>query len=195
MVYGDAVTPPAPLSDSSENFEITSIAHDGGQINLRDYGDPDSVTVDYDASWWHETGPVYSTTSRGIEISFSDLSVVGFTFRIAANTAAQAWVQAYSGATLMDDTGWFGGFNQHRSRSVGVYASAGSGTCIDRVVVDPAFTWGVGDFTVATDANCNAEAVPIPPAIALFLSGLAGLGAWSRRKKGQIEPANQFSAV
>lgn len=180
--FGDSVTGPAPLADPSENFEISSISHAGGLINLHDWEATDTVTVDHDADWWHESGPVYSTTSHGIEISFSNLSVVGFTFRVAANEAARAYVQAFSGGSLVDDTGWFGGFGQLNSRSVGVYAAAGSGTCIDRIVVDPAFTWGIGDFTVATDAGCNAEAVPIPPAIALFLAGLAGLGAWSKRR-------------
>ncbi len=179
FIFYDEVEP-APATPE----EITSVAYGSGRINLRDYGNPDSVTVLAGASWWNgNQDVVYSTTTRGIEISFSDLSVVGFTFRIAANQAARAWVQAFSAGSLANDTGWFGGVGPDRSRGVGVYAAAGSGACIDRIVVDPTFVWGIGDFTIATDANCNAEAVPIPPAIALFLTALAGFGVWGRRNR------------
>ena len=170
--------------------EVTSIAYGGGSIDLQDYGDPSSVTADTDAAWWDGTGPVYTTSTNGIEISFTDLSVVGFTFRIGANTAVRAWVQAFSGGNLIDDTGWFGGIDANTTRGVGVYSSAGSGMCIDRIVIDPGFVWGVGDFTVATDASCNAEAVPIPPAIVLFLSAIAGFGVWGRRAKHQLAGSN-----
>lgn len=178
-VFGTAVA----LPSASSNIEVSSIAYGDGAINLRDWGTPSTLTYDPDGTGWTGGSPVFATTSAGIEISFARLNVVAFTFNIFANQTARAWVQAFSGGNLMDDTGWFGGIGYNSPRSVGVYASAGSGTCIDRIVVDPTFTWGVGDFTIATDAGCNAEAVPIPGAAVLFLSGLAGLGAWSRRRK------------
>lgn len=41
-------------------------------------------------SWWKASGVVFTTTTHGIEISFANLKVTGFTFHIGANQSAQA---------------------------------------------------------------------------------------------------------
>ncbi|PCJ27296.1 MAG: hypothetical protein COA96_03680 [SAR86 cluster bacterium] len=191
VVYIEASPSPlntTPVTDPIGN-PIGSIAFGGGQILLEDYAGNPLTTYDPNPTWWNAPGVAYTTTTHGIEISFSNLNVTGFTFNIGANQNAMAWIEAYyddgSGNTLK--TGWTGGIGPSSTPSYGVYVSQPSVSCavITKIVVDPTFEWGIGNFGIA-ESSCSS--VPEPGTTNLFGMGLLAIGfaqymQSTRRKK------------
>ena len=186
IIEQNPTTTGTAVADPVAPASISSLAYGSETIFVEDANGDPLYVPDPAPSWWHAPGLAYTTTTNTIDISFSSgMNVVGFTFTIAANMNAMAYVDVTTSGGSTLNSGWFGGLNSDPSQSIGVYTTAGSGQCIDSVVIDPSLVWGVGNFTVIENANCNAEAVPIPPAAFLFISGmgLLGTGGWIRKRK------------
>ncbi len=162
-----------PVADPGGN-PVGSINYGAGQILLKDYANNPLTTHTPNPSWWKAPGVAYTTTTRGIEISFANLQVTGFTFNIGANQSSQAWIRAYyhdgAGQAHTLTTGWFGGISARKTPSYGVYVSQPTSSCavITKIEIDPPFVWGVGNFGIAESACQN---VPEPQT-----NSLLGLG-------------------
>lgn len=177
-----------PVSDPGGN-PVGEINVGSGTILLRDYDDLPLTTSD--PSWWDAPGVVYTTETSGINVSFDNLSVTGFTFNIGASANARAWIRAYytdaNGASQTLTTGWFNGIGPSydpMSPGYGVYTAAGSCARITRVEIDPTFVWGIGNFGLAQTDSCAS--VPEPGTAALLGLGLMAMGLGrlvSRRRR------------
>ncbi len=173
---------------------VNSIMYGGGTINLSDLNGNPLLTANpaSPSDWWHGSGVVYTTTTNTINISFTDLLVTAFTFKLGANQSASGWIRAYyetdtSPSTLLTGPGNFS-INNTVTDTYGVYVKEPTSSCavITRIEIDPSFVWGVGDFGITT-GGC-AE-VPEPGPIGLFMLGLMfiGLMSYSQRRKRQSQ--------
>lgn len=142
-------------------------------------------------AWWNSTGPVFTTGSNTITISFEGMDVFGFAFNLGANMPASAWIRAFfeddSGATGSLYAGGIavGTGSPARTPGFGVFAAAG-GACsrITSIVIDPEpFEWGVGNMAISS-GTCGSVSVPEPDTFALLGAGLLGL-SMLRRKRGE----------
>lgn len=144
-------------------------------------------------SWWNSVGPVFTTGSNTITISFEGMNVFGFAFNLGANMPATAWIRAF----FEDDTGAagslyagnlaVGGGSPARTPGFGVFAAGGSSCArITSIVIDPEpFEWGVGNMAIDS-GSCGSVSVPEPGSLALLGAGLLGL-SMLRRKRGELK--------
>ncbi len=173
---------------------VSSIAYGGGTINLGDLYNNPLITANPSGSgdWWHGSGVVYTTTTNTINITFTNLLVNAFTFKLGANQAANGWIRAYyetdtGPATLTTAPGTFA-ISPTASHTYGVYVKEPTRSCavITRIEIEPTFVWGVGDFGIST-GGCTE--VPEPNSLTLFGIGMLvlGLAFFGPRRRLQIE--------
>jgi PEP-CTERM motif len=172
---------------------VSSIAYGGGTINLGDlYNNPLITANPTSPDWWYGTGVVYTTTTNTINITFTNLLVNAFTFKLGANKAASGWIRAYyetdaGPATLTTAPGNFA-ISPTESHTYGVYVKQPTVSCavITRIEIEPTFVWGVGDFGIST-GGCTE--VPEPNSLTLFGIGMLvlGLAFYGPRRRLQIE--------
>ena len=192
---------PSPLNTTaiadpygmSTGVNVSSIAYGGGTINLGDLSNNPLKTANPTSpDWWHGTGVVYTTTTNTINITFTNLLVNAFTFKLGANMAASGWIRAYyqtdaGPATLTTAPGNFA-ISPTVSNTYGVYVKQPTVSCavITRIEIEPTFVWGVGDFGIST-GGCTE--VPEPNSVALFGIGMLvlGLAFYGPRRRLQIE--------
>lgn len=173
---------------------LSSVSYSPGSISFQDGDGKALAGLDpgndplHTTDWWQGDDLIYTTATDTMEVTFSDLYVVAFTFRLGANRSAQAWIQAeYSddtGAHGSLNTGWFSGIGPDSSPAWGVFV-ADQGNCrkLDRVTIDPPFTWGLGEMHVATSDSCSVS-VPEPGSLGLLGAGLLALGfVWHTRRR------------
>ena len=177
----------SPVTDPGGN-PVASIPYGDGFLLLEDYAFKPLKTYTPNPKWWKAPGVAYTTRTSGIEISFVNLSVTGFTFNIGANMNAMAWIKAYYNDNGVDktlQTGWFGGIGPTKTPSYGVYVTQPQTSCavITRIEIDPTFEWGVGNFGIAQH---SCEPVSEPGTGVLMGIGIAGLMAcgFVRRRAG-----------
>ena len=148
-------------------------------------------------TWWS------GSSDQFYYASFSDLNWVelimpantfAFSLTIDASTNANAWIlgvdqdgnavnTAGTQYQLQGDGNFYPepDFNiqlrRGASQTFGFYADNSNGGCstISKVVIDPTF-WGMGDFSINTNANGCAE-VPEPGSMPLIIIGLLGVVA------------------
>lgn len=174
------------LALDPDDGELTEVHFGDGSIHFEDkHGDP---LIEKDPSWWLGTGSVFVTDTDTMVVTFEDLFVTGFTFRIGANMHAQAWIRAEytdsDGESGYLQTDWFNGITPQTSPLYGVFLTD-TGNCakIDSVVVDPHFRWGIGEMSIATNGDC-AVSVPEPGSLGLLGAGLLAMGfVWRTRRR------------
>jgi len=162
-------------------INVSSIAYGGGTINLGDlYNNSLTTANPTSPDWWHGTGVVYTTMTNTINITFTNLLVNAFTFKLGANQSASGWIRAYyetanGPATLTTGPGNFS-ITPTASNTYGVYVKEPTTSCavITRIEIEPTFVWGVGDFGIST-GGCSSD-VPEPDTMALFGVGMLMLG-------------------
>ncbi len=175
---------------------VSSIAYGGGTINLSDLNNNPLITANPSGSgdWWHGAGVVYTTVTNTINITFTNLLVNAFTFKLGANMNASGWIRAYyetsrGPATLTTGPGNFS-ISPSASDTYGVYAKDPGTSCtvITRIEVEPSFVWGVGDFGIST-GGCSSD-VPEPDTMALFGIGMLmlGLTVYGPRRTLKVKP-------
>ena len=174
---------------------VSSIAYGGGTINLGDlYNNPLKTANPTSPDWWHGAGVVYTTITNTINITFTNLVVNAFTFKLGANMNASGWIRAYyetanGPATLTTGPGNFS-ITPSSSHTYGVYAKNPQTSCtvISRIEIDPSFVWGVGDFGIST-GGCSTD-VPEPDTMALFGIGMLmlGLTVYGPRRSLKVTP-------
>ena len=174
-----AITPPG-------NTPLSSYSIGDGTVNFIDgAGDPLDPT-DGDG-WWafSDDMPIFTTglpsNSSRIEITFDNLDVYGFAFNIGANYNSWAWFKVIYETANGDDYLLKKGIGVGPNNSPGFnIANMSGGSChkIKKVIVDPDFTWGVGNMSVDTGSasGCSVQ-VPEPGTLPLLLIGALGLVA------------------
>jgi len=177
---------------------LSSIAYAPGSISFMDGNEQPLRGInpghesDYPDDWWHGSGLVYVTETDTMIVDFSNLYVTAFTFRLGANKEAQAWIQAFysddTGATgSLRTDGWFTGIGPDSSPEYGVFVTDQS-SCrkLTSVVIDPNFTWGLGDMQIATSDTCTTQ-VPEPGSLGLLGAGLLAMGfVWRTRRRAMV---------
>lgn len=170
----EQITPPGntPLS----NYNIN-----GGTIHFQD-GRGEALDPTNGASWWAFSAdmPIFTTglpsNSPRIEITFSNLNVYGFAFHIGANRNARAWFYAdYLRPSNSSSRIGRSGIAVGPGNSPGFNIGNNGGQQCDRitkVVVDPAFVWGLGNMSIDTNgASCGID-VPAPGGLGLLVAAL-----------------------
>jgi len=189
----DAISSDFPLEDlvPTEN-PLSSITYGSGSVEFED-GDGEPLPGEDPAApdWWQGSGLIYTTGTDTMIVDFTDLNVIGFTFRLGANMNARAWIRAHysddTGATGSVMTDWFGGIRPDSSPAYGVFVTDQS-ACrkLDSVVIDPNFTWGLGDMQIATSDACTTQ-VPEPGSLGLLGAGLLAMGfVWRTRRRAMV---------
>lgn len=179
-----AITPPGSLP-------LSSYAMGGGNINFID-GAGDALDPTDGTGWWEfsDKMPIFTTglpsNSSRIEITFDNLDVFGFAFNIGANYNSWAWFRVYYETDNGMASRYEGGIKVGPNNSPGFnIANNVGGAChkIKKVVVDPDFTWGVGNMSVDTGAASGcAVQVPEPGTLPLLLVGALGLVAMRKMR-------------
>jgi hypothetical protein len=172
---------------------VSSIAYGSGTINLGDlYNNPLKTANPTSPDWWHGTGVIYTTTTNTINITFTNLLVNAFTFKLGANMGATGWIRAYyqtdAGPATLTTSNF--GISTSTSHTYGVYVKEPTTSCavITRIEIDPPFTWGIGDLGIST-GGCSND-VPEPDTMALFGIGMLmlGLTVYGPRRSMKVNP-------
>ncbi len=161
----------------------------GGTLNFADIGgaavNMTRSTADTD-TWW-VNGETFDYDTYLISgLSWVEIllptNTRAFSFNVGANGNASGWLTANSQTTI-------GGVKTTAKTSFkvspsntpgfGVYADTGSCTTLTSVVIDPAFIWGFGNFSINQD---DCVSVPESNSMYLFAIGLLGLLLVARRK-------------
>ena len=162
----------------------------GGTLYFRDKFD-NSLDMSHSSannntSWWinGETGDydIYTTHESLVTLIMPN-NTRAFSFNVGADlvsTGLNAWLTATASDGLgLDTKQWFN-VNETNTPGFGIYADNASCSSITSITIDP-LLWGFGNFSINQD-NCSAK-VPEPSIIALFASGLFGLGFARRRMR------------
>jgi hypothetical protein len=195
MITGNASGTPAGFTAITppDNAPLSAYSVGAGSINFID-GAGDALDPTYGSGWWDFSAemPIFTTglpsNSSHIEITFTNLDVFGFAFNIGANKPATAWFTV----DFESSNGTSGQLSKHNiavgpGNSPGFNVSNdGAGNCerITKIVVDPAFTWGIGNMSVDTDrASCEPVSVPEPGSLSLLALSLGLLGLMRKVRK------------
>lgn len=189
-IAGTDATTIDPLDMNTTTGELDFL--DGRSVDFSDNsgaGVP-GVYDTNDYAWWPEADNFFvGTDSNAIMLDFTGMNVVGIQFEAAVSySSANLWFAGTS------DDGYEQSSNYGVSSSGGLYSfgmfldanSSGSCESISQMLVEPPADWGIGNITVYENPNCDPEVVPIPPAIALFLSGIGFLVTYAKRRKSGV---------
>lgn len=189
------------LIPATEALDTLISPVDGSSLSITANDDDGKVTVDVagddtgssaDPQWWTNYSGydynIFTTSSNRITILLPE-NTLAFAFNVGANTLGSAWFKAWDQDNNMDYySGNFSvGGSGNKTPGYGLYAdnsASTSGQCnyISKVVIDPTFIWGAGNFSISqdTNGNCSSE-VSEPGSIALFALGLIGLAVMRRK--------------
>lgn len=168
---------------------ITSNDADG-KVTVEVAGDDTGASLD--PQWWTNYSGydynIFTTNTNRITLILPE-NTLAFAFNVGANQPGTAWFKAWNQDGVRDY--YSGNFNVggygNQTPGYGLYAensntTAGQCNYIKKVVVDPTFIWGIGNFSIAQDTsgNCSTE-VSEPGTLALFGMGLIGIIVMRRR--------------
>ena len=185
-VWGGATPAGYTQITPDENTDLRDYALGGGTIHFEDkHGN--SLKPRSGNGWWKYSAsmPIFTTHTSTIEITFSNLDVYGFAFNLGANRRSRAWFTVdYETPTGMEQISRYGikmkpgkspGFDISNS---GTRYAQGGCHKISKIVIDPRFTWGIGNMSIDTGgASGCAVDVPEPGTLPLLLLGALGLVA------------------
>lgn len=177
-----AMDPIHPMDDPLT--EYTYDAPDGKILFEDKHGNGLAMRSEEDADWWAGGGPIFTTPTDTMVVSFEGMDVFGFSFNLGANQNAIGWIEAYFSDTSGEQRTARAdnlSISPGNSPGFGVFASSSGGSCstISKVVIDPTFEWGIGNMAIDTG---SCVSVPEPGPLGLLGLGLLGLGMARIRK-------------
>ncbi|MEE4382488.1 MAG: PEP-CTERM sorting domain-containing protein [Pseudomonadales bacterium] len=180
----------------------------GPLMRVGDKNNPGSNTnEDPRETWWSGSDQGFYYADFGfnwLELQLPE-DTFAFSLTIDASTRSKAWIVAIDEQEWGVDTSgraYAPGAIQYAndvpfdihlsgaSQTFAFYADNSTGSCntIDRIIVDPASAWAIGDFAINVTPN-GCATVPEPAPLVLFGFGLLGLLCSRRARESVISAA------